>query len=204
MDPIDFSSRNIPYQVPKDVMADIVTVSHEHPDHNMVDAVSGKPVVIRGLDNNGKDFASVNQEIMGVKLNTIHTYHDKEMGKQRGLNAIFLLEFDNIRVAHFGDLGHMLDEKQIKEIGEIDVVLIPVGGGPTITADEANELVSQFKPRICVIPMHFKTDVVTFMPNSAEDFVAGKENVKRLDSNKYIIDLGQPPKQMEYVVLNYK
>jgi L-ascorbate metabolism protein UlaG (beta-lactamase superfamily) len=203
MDPIGNLGR-IPYEVPKDIMADIVTVSHEHGDHNMVNAVSGKPVVVRGLDNKGKDFAVVDQEIKGVKVSTVHTYHDKEMGKKRGLNAVFLLEFDNIRVAHLGDLGHLLDKKQIQAIGDIDILLIPVGGGPTVGVEEAGQVVSQLNPKMLVIPMHCKTDVVTMFSYSAEDFVAKKQNVKRIQTNRYVLDLDNPPKQLEYVVMNYK
>ena len=203
-DPVDFSSRNIPYNIPKEICPDIVTVSHEHGDHNAVNAVSGSPVIIRGLTSGGKEFANAAAQFKDVKLITVASYHDKEMGKNRGLNAIFVFEFDGLRMAHLGDLGHLLDEKQIKDIGNIDILLIPVGGGPTISAEEAGQLVFRLNPKLLVIPMHFKSDVVTFMPNSAEDFVTGVKNVKRITGNRYVLDLDQLPKRMEYVVLNYK
>jgi len=203
-DPVDFSNRNIPYKVPKEISPDLVTVSHEHGDHNAVNAVSGNPVIIRGLSSGGKEIAKVTTQCKEVNLFTIASYHDKEMGKSRGLNAIFVFEFDGLRMAHLGDLGHMLDEQQVKDLGNIDILLIPVGGGPTINAKEASQLFSLLNPKRIVIPMHFKTDAVTFMPDSAEDFVAGKQNVKRITGNRYVLNLDQPPKQLEYVVLNYK
>lgn len=203
-DPVDFSSRNIPYKIPQGIHPDIVTVSHEHGDHNAVNAVSGSPKIIRGLTSGGKAFSNSAVQFRDVKLSMIESYHDKEKGKQRGLNAIFVFEFDNLRIAHLGDLGHMLDEKQIQGMGPIDILLIPVGGGPTINAQEATELVSRLKPKLLVIPMHFKTDVVTFMPDSAEEFVAGKKNVKPIKGNRYAFDVLQPPEQLEYVVLDYK
>jgi len=203
-DPVDFSSRNIPYAVAKEIQPDIVTVSHEHYDHNAVNAVSGNPVIVRGLASGGKEFARVSEKIKDVGITTVPSYHDKAEGKQRGLNAIFIFEWDHLRIAHLGDLGHMLDDKQIEDMGKIDILLIPVGGGPTIGPKEADQLIARLNPKMIVIPMHFKTDVVTFMPYSAEDFINGKLHSKRILGNRYVLDMDQLPRQLEYVVLNYK
>ncbi|MCJ7813255.1 MBL fold metallo-hydrolase [bacterium] len=192
------------YSVPKEIMPDIVTISHEHGDHNAVGSVSGNPTVIRGLTSEAKAYTEIDQQVKDVRIYTVPTYHDKEQGSQRGLNAVFVFEFDSIRVAHLGDLGHLLTEEQIKEIGKIDVLLIPVGGVATIDSDEANQVIAQLKPKMVVFPMHFRTDVITFMPSTAEDFVAGKDHVKRINGNRYVLDLNRPPETMEYVILNYR
>ncbi len=192
------------YAVPKEITPDIVTVSHEHGDHNAVGAVSGSPAVIRGLTSEAKVYAEINQQIKDVKIYTVATYHDKEQGSQRGLNAVFVFEFDSIRVAHLGDLGHLLTEDQIKKIGKIDILMIPIGGAATINSDEADQVVAQVKPMMIIFPMHFRTDVITFMPNTAEDFVTDKDHVKRVSGNRYALDLSQPPETLEYVILNYK
>ncbi|MBN2030487.1 MBL fold metallo-hydrolase [bacterium] len=192
------------YAVPENITPDIVTVSHEHGDHNAVGSVSGDPVVIRGLTSEAKAYAEIDQQIKDVKMYTVATYHDKEQGSQRGLNAVFVFEFDGIRLAHLGDLGHLLSEEQIDEIGEIDILMIPVGGVATIDSEEADQVVAQLNPKMIVFPMHYRTDVVTFMPDTAEDFVAEKEHVQRIDGNRYVLDLDQPPETLEYVVLNYK
>ncbi len=192
------------YAVPEEITPDIVTVSHEHGDHNAVGSVSGDPVVIRGLTSEAKEYAEIDQKVKDVRMYTVATYHDKEQGSQRGLNAVFVYEFDGIRLAHLGDLGHLLTEEQVDQIGEIDILLIPVGGVATIDSDEANQVVEQLRPSMIVIPMHFKTDVVTFMSDTAEDFVADKENVERVEGNRYVLDLDHPPETMEYVVLDYK
>ena len=192
------------YGVPKDIKADIVTVSHEHFDHNKVETVSGNPVVIRGLTAGAKEFAKIDRTVKGVKIYTVPSYHDKEQGRKRGLNAIFVFEFDGIRVVHLGDLGHVLTQEQISKIGKVDVLMIPIGGKYTIYGEDADKVISQLKPKMVVFPMHFKTDVADFLPYSADNFVKGKENVKRIDGNCYKLDISNPPEKLEYVILNYK
>ncbi len=200
VDPVAMSG----YAVPEDITPDIVTVSHEHGDHNAVGSVSGEPIVIRGLTSEATEYAEIDQQIKEVRIYTVATYHDKEQGSQRGLNAVFVFEFDNVRLAHLGDLGHLLTEEQIDEIGEIDILMIPVGGVATIDSEEADQVVEQLNPKMVVIPMHYRTDVVTFMPDTAEDFVVDKEPVQRVDGNRYVLDLDHPPETLEYVILDYK
>ena len=192
------------YNVPKEIKADIVTVSHEHFDHNKVESVSGSPIVLRGLVNGGRRFAQIDRTIKDVRIYTVPSYHDKEQGKKRGLNSIFIFEFDGIRVVHLGDIGQTLSSEQINKIGKVDVLMIPVGGKYTIYGKDAEKIVSQLKPKLIVFPMHFKTDVANFLPYSADDFVKGKKNVKKIDGNCYKLDLDNLPKKLEYVVLNYK
>jgi len=187
------------YQIPSDIKADIVTVSHEHGDHNKVDAVSGKPLVLRGLSG-----GSIDQTIKDVRLFTVDSFHDDTQGSQRGKNVIFVYEFDGIRVAHLGDLGHVLTAAQVQQIGEIDVLMIPVGGTYTIFGEAADKVVEQLQPRMVVFPMHFKTSEAQFLPHSGEDYVKGKANAKKLAGNSYSFNPKSSPSSLQYIVLNFK
>ncbi|MBA7536686.1 hypothetical protein ES705_28950 [subsurface metagenome] len=101
--------------------ADIVTVSHNHTDHNNVAAVGGNPQVVKGT-----------ARIKGIEFKGIPTYHDDAGGKKRGDNTMLCFEVDGVRVCHLGDLGHQLSDMQVAELGRIDILLIPVGGGAFI------------------------------------------------------------------------
>lgn len=130
---------------PKNSEADIVTVSHDHKDHNAVSVVSGSPFV-----------ASVpgEYEIKGVSIIGVATFHDAQNGKERGKNTAFRIEMDGVRFAHLGDLGHMLTSQQMDVLDGVDVLFIPVGGLYTIDAKTAAMVTSDIEPRI-VIPMHY-------------------------------------------------
>ena len=154
--------------------AEVVTVSHEHGDHNDVGSVGGKPQVIRGVGAH----KAKNIEFKGVA-----SYHDTAQGGQRGANTIFCFTVDGVRLCHVGDLGHTLSPQAVKDIGEVDVLLLNAGGGPTIGVPEANEVLSVIKPRVA-IPMHVKNDKCTFNRYTAEDFVAGKSGVRRLNASE--------------------
>ena len=187
------------YAIPKDVKADIVTISHEHSDHNRVDAVAGSPIVLRGL---GEE--PIERTIKDVKIYSVDSFHDDTQGSQRGENAIFVFEFDGIRVVHLGDLGHTLNEAQVEKIGSVDVLMIPVGGRYTISGDQADRVIEQLKPKMIVFPMHFKTAEAQFLPHSGDEFVRGKANALTAEGNTFTIDLKNPPQELQFVVLNYK
>ncbi|MEK7497433.1 MAG: MBL fold metallo-hydrolase [Patescibacteria group bacterium] len=125
--------------------ADIVTVSHNHDDHNKTSLVDGARMV---LDTSGE------YEIGGTSFIGISSYHDADKGAERGKNTIFVIEMDGLRLCHLGDLGHKLTESALEEIGNIDILFIPVGGVYTIDAKVAAEVVSEIDPRI-IIPMHY-------------------------------------------------
>lgn len=127
--------------------SDIVTVSHDHEDHNKVDLVSNVNMVVRTAGE---------YEIKGISIIGIEVDHDPSGGQERGKNIIFVFEVDGIRVAHFGDLGHKLTDKIIEQIGDIDVLMIPVGGIYTITARDAVDLAKEFEAPY-ILPMHYKT-----------------------------------------------
>lgn len=128
--------------------ANIVTVSHQHADHNYVQAVNGARVI----SGPGE------YEFGGVLIIGVPTYHDDENGAQRGKNTVFLIKIDDIAICHLGDLGHLLSSQQVELLGNIDVLLIPVGGVYTIDAALAAKVVRQLEPKY-VIPMHYKTPV---------------------------------------------
>ena len=146
-----------------------------------------------------------------VSIRSVGVYHDEEMGKKRGLNAIFVFEVDGLRLAHLGDLGHLLDDKQLADVGPIDVALVPVGGFYTIDAAQATKVIDQLKPRLIVIPMHYKTDVLTIKELAPVDaFLTGKK-VRRQKGNTLSLPVasiaGKPagkPAAAEVVVLDYK
>jgi L-ascorbate metabolism protein UlaG (beta-lactamase superfamily) len=105
---------------------DLVTISHEHSDHNYAALATGSPTILRGLAQN--DWAKIDQQIKGVRVYTVPAYHDDTQGSQRGKIAIFVFDLEGLRVVHLGDLGHKLSDDQVKQIGAVDVLMIPVGG----------------------------------------------------------------------------
>jgi len=127
--------------------ANIVTVSHQHPSHSYVQGISGEPRIVKGPGE---------YEISGVLIIGVATFHDAEGGQKRGRNTAYLMEVDGVSVCHLGDLGHVLSDEQIEEIGDVDVLLLPVGGISTIGAAMAAEVIRQIEPK-AVVPMHYKT-----------------------------------------------
>jgi L-ascorbate metabolism protein UlaG (beta-lactamase superfamily) len=173
--------------------ADIVLVSHEHSDHNYVKDIPGAPEIVRKTGRH---------EIKGVEIDGILTCHDKTSGRQRGLNTVFCLNVDSVRVCHLGDLGHELSAKEIAAIGRVDVLMIPVGGYFTIDAAEATRVAAALKPRI-IFPMHYKTPVLDFPITGVEDFLKGKPHVKRLDASEVEITRQNLPQETEVWVLKH-
>lgn len=151
---LDPMASNMGYAVKPVEGVDVVTLSHEHADHNNTALAAGSPMVLRGLS--GSDWAKIDQKVKGVRIYTIPTFHDDTQGSARGKNAIFAFDVDGLRVVHLGDLGHMLGDDQIRAIGPVDVLLIPIGGFFTVDGKTAAEVVRQVQARV-VIPMHYAT-----------------------------------------------
>jgi L-ascorbate metabolism protein UlaG (beta-lactamase superfamily) len=129
--------------------ADIVTVSHQHKDHNQVKNVSG----INGVDPLIIDMPG-EFEKMSVRIFGFQSFHDKSQGKERGENILYKFEAEGLSVLHCGDLGLVPEESFLELIGDIDILLVPVGGYYTIDSDEAVQLVKKIEPSV-VIPMHY-------------------------------------------------
>ena len=143
IDPFDSKTVGLPFQK---VSAEIVTISHDHEDHNQAEMVKDVRKVISGPGE---------YEINGVSIVGIASYHDDVKGAKRGKNTIYMIEMDGLRIVHLGDLGHKLSEKFIEKVGSVDVLMIPVGGEYTIGAVRATELARLIEPGI-IIPMHYK------------------------------------------------
>jgi L-ascorbate metabolism protein UlaG (beta-lactamase superfamily) len=190
------------YDVPE-LSADIVTVTHEHFDHNNTALVKGEPAILSGLTEKGADYNKVDYKEDGLSIYTVQSYHDKEKGARRGKNAIFVIKIGEKKIVHLGDLGTTLDERQLSEIGKVDLVMIPVGGYYTIDAQEADKVIDQLKPGI-VIPMHFKTDKVTKLPISDKKKFLKDKEPEEIKGNEYIFDLTKDYSGLNYVVLDYK
>lgn len=173
--------------------ADIVLTSHGHDDHNYTKDIKGKFVLINSAGE---------KSIKNVNIKALPSFHDPSKGKERGDNLIFVLEADRLRIAHLGDLGHVLDKNTIKDIGALDVLLIPVGGFYTIDPKEATKVMEDLRP-IVTIPMHFKTEKCNFPIAPVEEFIKNKKNVKKIDSSEVVFKKETLPKEPEIVVLKY-
>ena len=171
--------------------ADIVTVSHGHSDHNNVAAVRGNPKIVKG---------AVTEEIKGIAIKGIPSYHDDAGGRKRGQNTIFCFEVDGIRVCHLGDLGHLLSDEQIAEIGTVDILMVPVGGYYTIDARVATQVCNQLKPKV-IIPMHWNLKWSFPEIASVDKFLQGKTNISQMDSSEVEFKQGELPASTQIIVL---
>ncbi len=190
------------YPLPE-VMPDIITISHEHFDHNYVRPYRGKPKVIRGLTPDARDWEKIEETIKDVTVSNVFTYHDNKSGKKDGLNSIFIFQLEQLKIVHLGDLGHLLTEEQVKTLGEIDVLLIPIGGVVTIDPFEATDVLEQLRPKV-TIPMHYRTPICTFMFYSTKNFIKDKTNVRQAEGNTIKVSKDNLPNSPEIVILDYK
>lgn len=174
--------------------ANIVTVSHAHENHSFVKAVAGKPVLI---ERPGE------YEIHGAFVTGIRTYHDERKGETRGANLSFVVEMENVRVCHLGDLGHTPTPDQVEEMSGVGVLLVPVGGQTTIDGATAAEVVNIIEPRI-VIPMHYRTEVTKGDLSPIDRFVK-EMGAKDLEPQpKLAITRASLPQEMQVVLLDYR
>ncbi|NTW97720.1 MAG: MBL fold metallo-hydrolase [Oscillochloris sp.] len=135
--------------------AHIVTVSHDHADHNFVAGVKPLRERLFVIDGPGE------YEVSGVLITGVRTAHDTSKGAERGFNTVFVIHLDDVVFCHLGDLGHELTQAQLEEIGNVDVLFVPVGGGETIGPAEANNVIGQIEPKI-VVPMHYASAQLSF------------------------------------------
>jgi L-ascorbate metabolism protein UlaG (beta-lactamase superfamily) len=202
MDPVP---TNLGYLPPADLRADAVTISHEHPDHTNLALVQGKPRVLRGLTADKKGWMRIHEKVKDITVRSVGVYHDRKRGAELGLDTIFIFETGGVRIAHLGDLGHSLTDRQLSAIGSVDVVLVPVGGNWTLDARAATYVVDQIRPRLMIIPMHYKTDAVTIKELAPVDaFIAGRTSVRYEKSNRIAVTGLRTKQAAEVVVLGYK
>ena len=168
-----FDSKSVGFKFPK-TEADIVTISHDHKDHNNAGEVEKLKKVVKGPGE---------YEINEVSIIGISSYHDDKKGEKRGKNTIYVFEIDDLRLAHLGDLGTKLSEKKIEQMGEIDILFIPVGGEYTINAQVAAQISRDIEP-VIIIPMHYK-----------QKGLERKAFDKLSDEKPFVNDLGLPVSQ---------
>jgi L-ascorbate metabolism protein UlaG (beta-lactamase superfamily) len=175
------ASRGVHFEYPpiQGVHADLVLVTHEHRDHNGVEGIGGNPTVLRSTAGR---LDSPIGEILAVA-----SEHDPAAGTERGPNTIFVFGLDGLRVAHFGDFGqgHLRDE-QAEAIGQVDLLFVPVGGGPTVDADQARQIVDRVGAK-WVVPMHYRTPKIGFL-ESADAFLERFTAVHHLGQPSFEID----------------
>lgn len=173
-DPFD---ETVGYQLPA-VEADIVTSSHDHFDHNHIGVVKG-------------DFVHLNEpgpyRERDIEIRGIGSYRDDQGGQKRGDNIIFTFRLEGISVCHLGDLGHLLEDEQIRAIGPVDILLVPVGGTYTIDYRQAVDLIGQLEPKL-VIPMHYKTPAMGFDIDGVDKFLK-EYGVEAYEAGSQEIDL---------------
>lgn len=176
--------------------ADIVTISHDHQDHNFFHAIEkadhrSSPFLISGPGE---------YEVGGVFVLGISSFHDKQQGKERGKNTIFVIKMDGLSLVHLGDLGHQLNDEQLEQINGVDILFVPTGGVFTIDAKEAAAVVAQIEPKV-VIPMHYQEPGLKYDLAKVDDFLTqmGHPEVKPLP--KFLVSPESLPMETEILVL---
>jgi len=173
--------------------ADIVTLSHFHPGHSYIEAIANDPRLVKSPGE---------YEIGGTFITGVASFHDNKKGDLRGKNTIYIIEMDDMTLCHLGDLGHPLDPHSIEEIGDVDILFLPVGEVSTISLDTAVEIVRQLEPPI-VIPMHYKTEAFTGNLSPVDNFL-NKMRVLGLEAKpKLSITSSSLPATPQIILLNY-
>jgi L-ascorbate metabolism protein UlaG (beta-lactamase superfamily) len=145
----------------------------------------------------------VDEKYRDVRYRTVGTFHDTTQGMERGRNAAFVLDVDGLKIAFLGDLGHVLSPGQVKEIGPVDVLMIPVGGIYTLNGSEAKQVVKQLRPKKYVVPMHYGTKAYEdLLP--VDEFIDEQKNVKRFPTNRLELDPDFKPATPLIAILNWK
>lgn len=177
---------------PMETAADIVTVSHEHGDHNHVAGVSGSPVVLRRTDA---------VTVKGITFRGMAVYHDAAAGAKAGANTIFTFSVDGIRLTHLGDLGHPLSSEQLRDLQGTDVLFAPIGGAPaTLDLDEVVDLWERLNPSV-VIPMHFKSDKCPFPKYELGDLEKLRPAARKAETSVVRFAKQDLPHPLEIVIL---
>lgn len=188
-----FSPEAVGLKLPKDLEANVVLQSHDHPDHNNIAIVGGNPMPFYGPGE---------YEVKGIAVTGVASFHDTTDGSERGKNTIFHVSIDGLNIVHLGDLGQAkLTEQQIALLGQVDILLIPVGGVFTIDASQAVEIIAQLEPKI-IIPMHYFVEGLKFELDPVEKFLKqmGAEAVQPVP--KLTITKDKLPEETEVVVLS--
>ncbi len=157
---IDPYSDEIGLKMPK-FQADIALISHQHKDHNNIEAIKGEPFVI----SNPGEYETKNVFVYGIPA-----WHDNKEGAERGAVTIFRIQTEGLNIVHLSDLGSKLNAEQLDKIGNVDILMIPVGGIHTVDGKIASEIIAEVEPRI-VIPMHYQIPGLEYKLNTVEEFL---------------------------------
>lgn len=183
IDPFDagvFAARDMPwYPALEGVTADLVLVTHEHGDHNAVHVIEGEPALVRSL-------AGTHETPLGPVVG-VASEHDDAAGTQRGHNVMYVFEFGGKRVAHLGDLGQReLRPEQAAALGTVDLLIVPIGGGPTIGAEQATDVAATLSARV-IVPMHYRTERINFL-DPVDAFADAARTVVRLEEPSFVVE----------------
>lgn len=179
------------YDLPR-LRADIVTVSHEHPDHDNVKAVKGKPMIIDGPGE---------YEIKGIFVIGIPTSQGDGQGGPESRNTIYLFDLEGVTVCHLGDLVRVPTQSEVEELSDVDVLLIPVGGGNAIGAAKASEVISLLEPKV-VIPMHYGTEAVKGLKLQPVDHFLKEMGIKEIVPQDTVkLTKGGLPSETQVIVM---
>jgi L-ascorbate metabolism protein UlaG (beta-lactamase superfamily) len=170
---------------------DLLTLSHDHPDHTYTRSITAGLT----LKHPGE------YEFHDLLVAGIGSFHDAVGGQERGRNVIFSFEVDGVHIAHLGDLGHLLSEEQLTELGPIDVLLVPAGGMFTVTPAEAAEVVSQISPKI-VIPMHFAIDGASSDLQPVDKFLQELAVSEAIRQPKAVVTPSSLPDETQLILLD--
>jgi L-ascorbate metabolism protein UlaG (beta-lactamase superfamily) len=181
-DVADLAARGLRFDYPpiEGIEPDLLLITHDHLDHNGVDAIGGSPVLFHATAGTAE---SPLGEVVGVA-----SEHDDVAGTQRGSNTIFCFSLDGLRVCHLGDFGQAaLRPEQLAAIGEVDVLFLPVGDGPTVGGERAAAVVRALRPRL-VVPMHYRTEALSFLdpPDAFLDALGAR--VERLTESEFAVE----------------
>ncbi|HEV3145583.1 MAG TPA: MBL fold metallo-hydrolase [Gemmataceae bacterium] len=188
--------------------ADLVLITHNHVDHNQLDAIENKDraKILLGCKGMGRkqEWNPIDEEFKDIHVRTVGLYHDKSQGMERGKNSAFVLEIDGLRIVHLGDVGHILTDAQVKAIGPVDILMIPVGGTYTINGSDAKKVVEQLRPTRLILPMHYGTKVFEDLVGP-EEFLDEQQNVdKLLTSNEIQVPVDAKPAAPRIILLGWK
>jgi L-ascorbate metabolism protein UlaG (beta-lactamase superfamily) len=189
----DPCGKDVGYNIPR-LRADIITISHNHPDYNNCALVRGKPKVINGPGE---------YEVKGVFITGIATRMKKSKGPERPKNTIYLFDFDGLTVCHLGNLDHVPSQAQVQALSGVDILLIPVGAVTTINANQAAEIIGLLEPKI-VIPMHYRTKVVKSRLQPVTKFLKEMGLPETSPRDSLEISKSSLPTENQVVVLSYK
>ncbi len=174
--------------------ADVVTLSFDEPAHNYADGVAGSPRVLRGPGE---------YEVAGASVVGVTTWHDRELKEAGPRNIVFVFELDDLLVCHLGAIGTIPTSDQLEQIGGVDILLVPVGGGDALEAAQAAETVNLIEPKL-VIPIHYATDAERMKLDPLDRFLKEMGQKAGETHTKLTVTRSSLPEQTQLLVLEYK